>query len=224
MKRIAALTLLIFTFLPGCTTGIKGFVDKPVMAEKIWFPAEVVRISKEYANINTNITEPQLAAGIATTSSLNTAARLKRRRRAMSSRASYTRIGKASPTDTRSRSTARARPSTRRSPCSASDDGPDLAHRGRRAGRARCRHAHGGQLAAQLGLCRDLHLRQRLPHPGRWLVAPTLMFRRPSNRTSESGVSRVAEASLMAQASTRAVAPGCDGACKSRRFLGSALN
>ena len=53
MKRIAALSLttaFLFAFLPGCTT------------EPVWFPVKVVRISKEYANINTNVTEPQLAA------------------------------------------------------------------------------------------------------------------------------------------------------------------
>lgn len=53
MKRIAAMSLItafLFAFLPGCTP------------EPIWFPVVVVRISKEYANINTNVTQPQLAA------------------------------------------------------------------------------------------------------------------------------------------------------------------
>jgi S-adenosylmethionine hydrolase len=44
------LTATLLSTLLSCTT-------KP-----IWFPVVVVRISKEYANINTNITEPQLAA------------------------------------------------------------------------------------------------------------------------------------------------------------------
>ncbi len=53
MKSTAARLILTATLLStlfSCTT-------KPV-----WFPVKVVHISKEYANINTSVTQPQLAA------------------------------------------------------------------------------------------------------------------------------------------------------------------
>jgi S-adenosylmethionine hydrolase len=54
-RKLALSTLILLsTGLMACTSARKAL-------EPTWFPANVVRISKEYANINTDLTAPQLA-------------------------------------------------------------------------------------------------------------------------------------------------------------------
>jgi len=52
LKRLPLILALIL-LIGGCSIARKE--------EPVWFPAKVTRISKEYANINTNIAEPQLS-------------------------------------------------------------------------------------------------------------------------------------------------------------------
>ena len=56
MKRLPLILALIL-LIGGCSIARKE--------EPVWFPAKVTRISKDYANINTNIAEPQLSEHVA---------------------------------------------------------------------------------------------------------------------------------------------------------------
>ena len=51
---VTRLTILALGALLGCATMSRA-------PQPIWFPAKVVRVSEEYANINTDLTQSQLA-------------------------------------------------------------------------------------------------------------------------------------------------------------------